>query len=209
MTDWTQTLDSFYDRNPEVHMGRMVNDKHWAYVTSMLSATQGKVVHGGRTNRSTRFIEPTLILNPSLSEPLMQNEIYGPILPILSYKTLQDALDIICNVDATPLGLYIMSDDTQEIEFIKSNSTSGDLAINDCIAQMIPVGLKYGGIGTSGFGAHRGRAGIDTFSHVRSVVTVSTSADFERMLEWRYPAPKADDTTTIEMLKNVFTTKLP
>jgi delta 1-pyrroline-5-carboxylate dehydrogenase len=146
---------------------------------------------------STRATRPTLtVWVPSwkgqkgtiIGSPiiLFESEIFGPILLILTYKTLAEVPDTIESIDGTPLALYLMTEDPEEMSWIRDNTLSGGVAFNDIMAQAAVTGMPFGGVGQSGFGGFHGRAGIDAFSHRKSVVIVSTTEGFEAMMEVRY-----------------------
>jgi acyl-CoA reductase-like NAD-dependent aldehyde dehydrogenase len=96
-------------------------------------------------------------------------------------------------ISEEPLGLYVMTEDTAEADFVLKNTRSGGMAINDVMAQVAITSMPFGGIGGSGMGSYRGKTGIDTFSHRKSVATVPTTAEFESMLEWRYANGNAEE----------------
>src|SRR6187402_3146614 len=166
-------------------MSRIVNKEHFERITSILKATKG-TVSGGTSDPSTLFIEPTFVSNLSQDDSLFQSELFGPILPILTHQTLPESRDIITAIDETPLALYIMTEDPAEAAYIRDNTSSGGMSINDIMGQSAAIGMPFGGFGQSGMGSFHGRAGIDTFSHRKSVVTVPTDPGFEAMMEWRY-----------------------
>jgi len=168
------------------NMARIVNARQFGRLTSLISSTDG-TVFGGNSDQSKLVIEPTLVTDVKLSDPLMASEIFGPILAIIPYDTLAEVPKIIAQVDPTPLGLYFFSEDPKEADFIRASTSSGGMAINEVMGQVAVTSLAFGGFGTSGFGSYRGKAGIDTFSHRKSVATVPTTAEFEGLLEWRYP----------------------
>ncbi len=117
-----------------------------------------------------RKMIPTLVLNPTDDMEVMKSEIFGPILPVKSYKTLSDVTDYVSRHDH-PLGLYIFSDEKSEVEHILSNTTSGGVTVNDVIFHVSQETLPFGGVGPSGMGSYHGREGFDEFSQKRSVYT--------------------------------------
>jgi acyl-CoA reductase-like NAD-dependent aldehyde dehydrogenase len=167
-------------------MARIINNSHWNRISSLLSSTKGKVVVGGGSNESSLFIEPTVVTDVSIGDSLLSSEIFGPILPIVTYKTLPEARQIISEIGETPLSLYIMTEDQDEAQYMLQHTRSGGMAINDVMAHVAVTSLPFGGFGQSGMGSYRGKASIDTFSHLKSVATVATSNEFEGLLEWRY-----------------------
>lgn len=167
-------------------MSHTINNTHWKRVTSMLSSTKGKIFIGGGTQEATLHVDLTVVTDILLSDKLLESEIFGPILPVLTYKTLTDANQIIAKIGSTPLALYMFTEDKSEVEQAIQSTVSGGVAINDVMAQTAVTSVPLSGFGQSGTGSYRGRASIDTFSHSRSVVSVPTSEAFEGMLEWRY-----------------------
>lgn len=141
---------------------------------------------GGHSDKSTLFIEPTLVSDLKLDDDLLKEEIFGPILPIIRFKDIKDVPDLIAKVDSTPLSLYMFTEDTEEAAYIRNHTSSGGMCVNDVMGHIFVPSFAFGGLGTSGMGNYRGRASIDTFSHRKSVATVPTSDQFESLLEWRY-----------------------
>jgi acyl-CoA reductase-like NAD-dependent aldehyde dehydrogenase len=166
-------------------MARIVSETHFQRLTSILSSTKGTIL-GGSTDQSSLFIEPTVVTDVPEGDILLASELFGPILPILPYKTLKDARATIATISETPLGLYVMTEDPAEASYILRHTHSGGMAVNDVMAHVAVTSLPFGGFGQSGMGNYRGKAGIDTFSHRKSVATVSTDDGFESLLEWRY-----------------------
>ncbi|KAH8648356.1 aldehyde dehydrogenase [Tricladium varicosporioides] len=179
-------IREFYDGDPsaEHKMGRIVNARHWGRVMGLLASTKGTIISGGGSDEATLYIEPTVVSNISLDDPLMLQEIFGPILPVVKVSSLPEACSLIPRISDKPLGLYIMTDDPTEVEYIISNCSSGGMAVNDCMTQIAVPNVPFGGIGPSGMGSYHGKASIDTFSHRKSVVNVPKEA--EEAFEWRY-----------------------
>jgi acyl-CoA reductase-like NAD-dependent aldehyde dehydrogenase len=173
-------------------MARIVNENHFnRLMSTVIGPTKGKI-YGGESNEETLTISPTLITDLLPTEVVFKAEIFGPILPILTYKTLPEARSILASINETPLGLYIMTEDESEAAYIRQYTSSGGMAINDVMAHVAVTSLPFGGIGQSGMGNYRGKAGVETFSHAKSVVTVSTDPSFEDLLEWRYATGDLD-----------------
>lgn len=183
-----QVIDDFYEGDPKVEhkMGRIVNARHWERVTKLLASTKGTIISGGNSDEAALYIEPTVVSNVALDDPLMLQEIFGPILPVVTVSSLPEACSLITQISDKPLGLYIMTEDTAEVQYIISNTCSGGMAVNDCMTQIAVPNLPFGGIGPSGMGSYHGKASIDTFSHRKSVVDVPKEA--EEAFEWRYPS---------------------
>jgi acyl-CoA reductase-like NAD-dependent aldehyde dehydrogenase len=114
---------------------------------------------------------------------MLESEIFGPILPILAYTSLGEVPNIIAQIDRTPLGLYIFTEDMAEAAMIRASTASGGMASNDVMGHVAVTSLAFGGFGTSGMGCYRGKAGIDTLSHRKSMATVPTIVESETLLE--------------------------
>lgn len=163
--------------------GRIVSPKHFNRLVSLLQ--DGTVQAGGQTNANDRYIAPTILDHVPLNAAVMQDEIFGPILPIVEYDNLAEAIDLIQS-KSKPLALYIFSRNKQVQERILAQTSSGGVCINDTIMQIAPSNLPFGGVGDSGIGRYHGKASFDTFSHFKSVLTKNFWFD----LKWRY-APYA------------------
>jgi acyl-CoA reductase-like NAD-dependent aldehyde dehydrogenase len=176
-------------------MARIVSSKHYERLTSLLISTKGKVVTSGVSDATRLFIPPTVVTDLKLTDPLLASEICGPILAVLSYPTgqLASVPDTVAQIDRTPLGLYIFTEDLAEAEYIRSRTWSGGMCTNDVMGHVAVTSLAFGGFGSSGMGSYRGRAGVDTFSHRRSTAIVPTTKEFEGLLEWRYADGDLDE----------------
>eukprot|EP00440_Ansanella_granifera_P041939 gb/GFBE01045465.1/.p1 GENE.gb/GFBE01045465.1/~~gb/GFBE01045465.1/.p1 ORF type:complete len:470 (+),score=109.72 gb/GFBE01045465.1/:1-1410(+) len=182
------TIIEFYGQDPSKSpaFGRIVNERHWERVQDLLHGHEGKVwspESGGPAVRADRYIPPTLIVDPSPESKVMQEEIFGPVLPILTVKRIEDAIDFV-NARDKPLALYMFSSSKRTVDSVLANTTSGGCCVNDCIYQIANPNLPFGGVGASGMGASHGRAGFEEFSHRRSVTWRPTWVD----PSLRYPA---------------------
>lgn len=151
---------------------RIVNRRHFDRLTDLLSDALNRgasVTHGGKTNPETNFIEPTILESVSDDMLVMQEEIFGPILPILTYSTIDDALRII-NTREKPLALYVHSRSQKSIEYILKRSSAGDTVVNDTLLQFGNVELPFGGINNSGLGKSNGFFSFQEFSNQRGVM---------------------------------------
>ncbi len=174
-------LQEFYGENPAISpdYGRIINQKQFDRLASLL--TEGNVITGGQTNREDLYIAPTLITDISLDAPVMEEEIFGPILPILEYQDLEEAISII-NQFPKPLALYLFSRDKNKQQQVLNNTSSGGVCLNDTIMQVGVPELPFGGVGESGIGNYHGKYSFDTFSHQKSILKKSFWFD----LNWRY-----------------------
>ena len=190
-----KSIKNFYGENPATSpdYARIVNSRHFSRLNGLLK--EGQILAGGRTDEKTLYIEPTIIGNASPESPLMTDEIFGPILPLLEYESLDEALAIIASLPA-PLAIYLFSQSRKTAEIVIRATSSGSVAVNDTIAQVASPHLPFGGTGTSGFGRYHGRAGFDAFSVRRSVLKRSLHPDFK----FRYPPYKFP----LSLLKKLF-----
>ncbi len=177
-----QALIQFYGEDPQKSpdYGRIVNERHFDRLAALLSS--GTIYHGGHHDRGDRYIAPTVLVNVSPDSPVMQEEIFGPILPVLQVASVQEVIDFI-NSRPSPLGLYVFSEDQHAVEQILDRAPSGDAAVNDCTIQPIVHDLPFGGVGNSGMGKYHGEWGFRAYSNIRGVLYHSTKID----LGVRYP----------------------
>ncbi|AIE74710.1 MULTISPECIES: aldehyde dehydrogenase family protein [unclassified Synechocystis] len=164
-----QAIKTLFGENPahSPDYTRIVNQRQWSRLVSLLS--HGKVFTGGEHNEGDRYIAPTLIIDPDLNSPLMQGEIFGPILPILTYQSLSEAIDFI-NTKPKPLALYFFSNNGQKQEQILQSTSSGSVCFNDILLHLTVADLPFGGVGESGMGRYHGKATFDTFSNYKSIL---------------------------------------
>ena len=164
--------------------GRIINERQWDRLQKMLESTKGKIVMGGKTDRSKLFFEPTVVQVEDADDPLLKDESFGPLIPILPVQDLDEALRTANKVHSTPLGLYAFGSKA-ETNRILSETRSGGASINDAFFHASIPTLAFGGVGDSGQGSYRGKASFDCFTHRRSVTT--TPSWIESMLDIRYP----------------------
>lgn len=165
-----------YGKNPltDPLYGKIISEKHFDKVVGLLE--NQKVLYGGKYNRESLKIEPTVVVDPDLNSNIMTNEIFGPIIPVISYKTNSEALEIIRRND-TPLAQYIFTKDKNVKNFFETNVLFGGGCINDTIMHISTPLLAFGGVGQSGMGAYHGKRGFDAFSHYKSIINKSTKLD--------------------------------
>ena len=161
-------IEKFYGERPcdSADYGRIINESHFDRLSKLLK--DGKVVLGGQTNREELYISPSVIEDIPDNASLMNEEIFGPILPVLEFNNVSGAIDLI-NKKPKPLALYIFSRDKGFQQRIISETSSGSVCINDTIVHLTVPNLPFGGVGKSGFGRYHGKAGFDTFSNPKSV----------------------------------------
>ena len=165
-----------YGENPltDPLYGKIISEKHFDKVMGLLE--NQKVLYGGKYNRENLKNEPTVVVDPDLNSNIMTNEIFGPIIPVVTYKTNSEALEIIRRND-TPLAQYIFTKDKNVKNFFETNVLFGGGCINDTIMHISTPLLAFGGVGQSGMGAYHGKRGFDAFSHYKSIINKSTKLD--------------------------------
>ncbi len=180
-----KSVREFYgeDASNSPDYGRIVNARHFERLTNYLR--DGKVIHGGEQNEKDLFLAPTILTDASPESPVMQEEIFGPILPVLDFDKLDDALALL-RPRPTPLAFYLFTSDRATEAQALAEVQSGGACVNDVVSHMIGSGLPFGGLGESGMGAYHGRAGFAAFSHQRAVLRRATWLD----TPFRYPPPK-------------------
>lgn len=158
---------------------RMVSPRHFDRVAALIDPE--KVILGGQCDRENRYIAPTLLDNITWDDPVMREEIFGPVLPILTYDQIDEAIAQI-NARPKPLALYVFSNRKSFANEVLNRTSSGGACINDTIMQLGVTELPFGGVGASGMGNYHGKASFDTFSHFKSVLHKGLWFD----LNWRY-----------------------
>ena len=158
--------------NPDY--GRIVNEKHFERIVGLID--KEKTILGGDYCHETLQIEPTVMDNVTFSDAVMQEEIFGPIMPILTYDRFEDVFRLLKDRQK-PLALYIFSEDKKHIERATSELSYGGGCINDTIIHLATSEMGFGGVGESGMGSYHGKAGFDAFSHKKSIVDKKTWMD--------------------------------
>lgn len=154
--------------------GKIVNEKHFQRIVRLID--EKKLVHGGKTNEHTLQIEPTILDNVTWDDPVMQEEIFGPVLPILTYDSIGQAAAKI-NSMPHPLALYIFTSNKTIAKQVTSRCGFGGGCINDVVIHLATSEMGFGGFGESGMGSYHGKDGFDTFSHYKSIVDKKTWLD--------------------------------
>ena len=149
------------------NFGRIVNTKHAERIEGLFDG--GRVVLGGTADPEERYVAPTILLDVDPDSPVMQDEIFGPILPILAVDDLDRAIEFI-NARPKPLALYAFTEDEEVREKLQERTSSGGLTFNMVIAQLAVPTLPFGGVGSSGMGNYHGEFGMATFSHEKAVI---------------------------------------
>ena len=154
--------------------GKIINEKHFDRITGLINPS--KVVWGGKSDRGAQKIEPTVLDNATFGDAVMQEEIFGPLMPILTFDTLDEAIRNIQSM-AHPLALYIFSNDRQAVRKVTSRCGFGGGCVNDTIIHLATCEMGFGGFGESGMGSYHGKDGFRTFSHEKSIVDKKTWLD--------------------------------
>ncbi|XP_055008761.1 aldehyde dehydrogenase family 3 member B1 [Boleophthalmus pectinirostris] len=186
VTALKQVLFEFYGEEPQKcpDMARIISAKHWTRLMGLLGKSKGKVVLGGESDEADKYIAPTVLVDVSEDDALMQEEIFGPLLPFITVSSVDEAIAFM-NRQEKPLALYVFSDDSSIVNTVLEKTSSGAFCSNDGIIHMTLPGLPFGGVGASGFGSYHGRWGFETFSHKRAVVLRGWA--LERINGLRYP----------------------
>jgi acyl-CoA reductase-like NAD-dependent aldehyde dehydrogenase len=180
-----QAVREFYGEAPQQSpdYGRIINRRHFERLTGYLGS--GRVVHGGQQEADDLYLAPTILTDVSPDAPVMQEEIFGPILPVLEFERLEDALARLRN-RPIPLALYLFTKSRAIQESVLDGCRSGGVCLNDTVTHMVGKNLPFGGLGESGMGAYHGQASFDCFTHRRSVLRRSLAVD----PKLRYPPPR-------------------
>lgn len=157
-----------------IDYGKIINEKHFNRINRLID--KEKIVFGGSTNQNTLQIEPVVMDNVTFDDPVMQEEIFGPIMPILTYETLDEAISRV-NSMPHPLALYFFSSDKSAIKRVTASCGFGGGCINDTIIHLATSQMGFGGFGASGMGSYHGKDGFDTFTHYKSIVDKKTWLD--------------------------------
>lgn len=186
-------LEKYYGSKPQASdsYGRIVTSRHFDRLKAMIDRVDAaKIAIGGETDAVDRYIAPTIVTDITKDDAnLMAEEIFGPILPIIVYEELQEAVDIINSRDY-PLALYIFTKSEKTANWILDRTQSGGVCINDTLMHLQELSLPFGGVGPSGQGNYHGERSFTTFTHERSAMFKDTSA--EKVNEVRY-APYNED----------------
>ncbi|MEO0757798.1 MAG: aldehyde dehydrogenase [Cyanobacteria bacterium J06648_16] len=186
LAELQKVLGEFYGEDPasSPDLARLVSDKQFDRLEPLLAGET--VAIGGETDRTQRYIAPTVLNNVSWDAPIMQEEIFGPLLPVVTYESIDEAISQI-NARPKPLALYVFSRDRKLQDKVLSETSSGGACVNDVFLQVAVWNMPFGGVGQSGIGAYHGKTSFETFSHQKSVLKKPFWFD----LAWRY-APYAN-----------------
>lgn len=165
-----------YGENPlnNVNYGKIINKKHFERICALID--KSKIVCGGESNLETLQIAPTVMDNVTFSDAVMGEEIFGPIMPILTFDDFDHLIDMLNEKDK-PLALYIFSSNKKHINRLKTELRYGGGCINDVVIHLVTSEMGFGGVGESGMGSYHGRDGFEAFSHFKSIVDKKTWLD--------------------------------
>jgi aldehyde dehydrogenase (NAD+) len=165
------------DPKASPHFGRIINGNHVRRIDGLLHATQGEVVAGGKdaVDADSHYFPPTLVKGAKLGEPLLSEEIFGPVLPIVAVENMDDAVSKVNTICDRPLALYVYSEDQAATDTVLNGTLSGGACVNTSLEHLMNANLPFGGVGGSGYGAYHGKAGFDEFTHYRSVFKQDTT----------------------------------
>lgn len=198
VVELVKVLREFYGDDPQKsdEYDRIINTKQFDALVEYFK--DGEIVCGGQSNRDERYIAPTILKNVSLESPVMQNEIFGPIFPVLPVKSVDEALEFVQKRDK-PLAFYFFTEDQELAEKVITNSTSGGACINETLNHVVVPGLPFGGVGNSGMGKYHGEWGFREFSNARALLNHGTSFD----PAVRYPPYSEQKITLMKKLMNM------
>ena len=170
------SITEFYGPDPEQSKdySRVISPRHFDRLVGMLGS--GKVAVGGQHSAADRFIAPTVLVDVAPDSKVMQDEIFGPILPVIAVDSMDEAIRFVRS-RPHPLALYVFAEDQSVCDAVVSSTTSGGVTVNGTILHMTGPHLPFGGVGESGMGAYHGQAGVDVFQHLKPVLKRSTKID--------------------------------
>ncbi|MCV7099572.1 aldehyde dehydrogenase family protein [Mycobacterium palustre] len=160
---------------------RIVNQRQFDRISGYLSGADGKIAVGGSCDPSSLRIQPAVVVDPDPDGPLMQNEIFGPVLPVITVKSLDDAIRFV-NSRAKPLAAYLFTKARETRERVIKEVPAGGMLVNHIAFQVSTAKLPFGGVGPSGMGAYHGKYGFEEFSHRKSVLTKPTRPDLSSFI---------------------------
>jgi aldehyde dehydrogenase (NAD+) len=177
------TIQTFYNADSKgieksTDYARIVNRRHFERIVHLLEDAKekgAKVIFGGELNPETNYISPTVLSQCTLDMAIMQEEIFGPILPVLTFRSEDEIIGYLSK-EEKPLALYVFSEDKVFTDFIIQNTSSGSSVVNDCLIQFGHSSLPFGGVNNSGIGKSGGKFGFQEFSHAKSVLIQKTNA---------------------------------
>jgi len=188
-----RAVHDFYGDDPasSPDYARIVNERHWDRLNGLLDDEGGyeSIICGGHGDRGSRFVPPTVLAGVKPDAAVMQEEIFGPILPVLAVEDISEAITFVNGRDK-PLALYVFTTNDDVAEQVIANTSAGGVGVNHTVLQFGIGELPFGGIGPSGLGAYHGKAGFDTFSHSKAVLRKPNKPDppiaYPPYKSWKY-----------------------
>lgn len=173
-------IKEFYGINAQLSKdySRIVNERHMNRLKNILDMDKEKIVYGGNIDMKDRYIEPTIIGNVNFKDACMEDEIFGPIMPVIKYKDINHIKFYLKKYEK-PLALYVFSQDKHFSEYIINNFTFGGGCINDTLSHVASLNLPFGGVGTSGMGRYHGESSFKTFTYEKAIVKKDTKIDIK------------------------------
>ena len=170
-------VSAFYGEDPmaSADYARIVNGRHFDRLSGLLGGG-GEAVIGGTTDADERYISPTVLVDTPADAAIMEEEIFGPLLPVLPVASVAEAIDRV-NARPKPLALYVFAGDDDVVDDVLARTSSGGVCVNHTLMHITPPELPFGGVGESGSGRYHGRSGFDTFSNLKSVLRKPTFPD--------------------------------
>ena len=167
-----------YGANPLLNpdLPRIVSRRHYERILRLIDGSRGTVYFGGRGDDITLKIAPTIVADVTLQDSLMSEELFAPVLPVLTFRTLDEAFQIIRSYEK-PLALYLFTSSRSAEERVLSEIAFGGGCINDTIIHLATPYMGFGGVGNSGIGSYHGKKSFETFSHEKSILKKSTQID--------------------------------
>jgi len=185
----TRFLGEAPEKNPD--FPKIINEKHFQRLCLLL--TNGTTIVGGQINKDHRKIAPTILTDITESSPIMKEEIFGPILPVLEYENLDELITLL-KQKPKPLALYLFTTNTKTEQKVKTQLSFGGGAINDTMVHLATAHMPFGGVGQSGIGSYHGKSTFDTFSHHKGIMKKSNCFD----INLRYPPYKTKRIKTVK-----------
>ncbi|KAL7735973.1 hypothetical protein ACLKA6_002401 [Drosophila palustris] len=179
-------LKEWYGENVQSSpdLSRIINQNNFQRLLGLMKS--GRIAVGGKYDASERYIEPTILVDVKPNDPIMEEEIFGPILPIYTVENAYDAIEFI-NARENPLVLYIFTSETEVLDLFVNGTQSGGMCVNDTIMHYAVDTIPFGGVGMSGMGCYHGKYGFDTFTHKKSCLGKNLALIGEKMASARYP----------------------